>query len=360
MKKSTINISKLLNIRIFIKLVIICIIAFYILANPKTVADGVKNGLTVIGNELIPALFPFMVLAKYISSGNISQTASRFCEKPSHFIFRTNGNGITAFILGALGGYPVGAKTVSDFYKSGKITKNEAERLFYWCINPSPSFTITAVGAFMLGSIRSGVMIYTSCLLASLTVGICCRFLWDKTDVSYTYPSPTEDRKNVFIASVTDSTEAMLAVCGWVLTFSALSAVAGSLPLSDSVNTFINSVLEVTLGCKTAVSSGFSLPIISSLVSFGGFAVLFQAGAYADFCGIKMSRLFCSRLINSALSGIYTSLFIKIFPQSTSVYIALGGTHSFLKLYHSIPATVILLFMCAVLILEVDNRKKVW
>lgn len=359
MKKSTIVISRLFNIRMVLKLVILCVTAFYLLAEPKTIAGGVKNGLNIIGNELIPALFPFMVLAKYISSGNISDTAARFCEKPSRFVFGTNGNGITAFILGALGGYPVGAKTISDFYKSGKITKNEAERLFYWCINPSPSFAVTAVGVFMLGSIRGGVIIYSSCLLASLTLGVCCRFLRDKTDITHTYTFRTEDRKNVFITAVADSTEAMLAVCGWVLTFSALSAVLSSLPLSDSVNTFINSVLEVTLGCKTAVSSGFSLPIISSLVSFGGFAVLFQAGAYADSCEIKMSRLFCSRLINAALSGVYTSVLLKIFPQSASVYVSLGSSQSFLKLYHSIPATVILLFMCAVLILEVDNRKKI-
>ena len=361
MKKSSMLIRNYFNLRTVLKTILLCITGYFLLSDPEAVAEGVKKGLNIIGNELIPALFPFMILAKYISLCNISLSIARISDKFFGKFFGINGNGAVAFVLGVLGGYPVGAKATADLYNDKKITRNEAERLFYWCINPSPSFTITTIGAFMYGSISTGVIIYISCIAAALTVGISSRFLQDKDQGSVTLPTPESsvNSKNNFITAVTDSTESMLNICGWILTFSALCAVVDMLPLSDTVTTFIKAVSEVTLGCKTVVSQGLSLPVTSALVGFGGFAVIFQAGAFGDKCGIRMSHFICSRIITAALSGIYTSVLIRFVPMDSPVSTTLGGAHSFLKLYDNVPVTIILLFMCAVLILEVDKRKKI-
>ncbi len=338
-------------------LIIVSAIGVCLIIYPKNTADGIKNGFILLGNNLIPALFPFMVLSSYISGSSIAGMISKLFEKPFKFIFRTSGYGVIPFILGSLGGYPVGAKTVCEFYESEKISKNDAGRLLYWCINPSPAFLITAVGTFMLGNVKSGFLLYFSCILASLTVGFFCRFL-SNNEIRPIENHPQKSKENIFVNSVAKGSEGMFGICGWVLTFCVLASLCDALKLPYSLSYIIKSVGEVTTGCKNAVSSGLSLPIIAGISGFGGFAVICQCASYSSRCKTEMKYLICSRLINSALSGIYCSILLKLFPQCQNVSVIISTSTATFTLYHSIGASLILIIMCALLILEVDNRKK--
>lgn len=338
-------------------LVIVSAIGVCLIIHPQNTAEGIKNGFLLLGNNLIPALFPFMVLSSYISESSVARMISKLFEKSFKLIFKTSGYGVIPFVLGCLGGYPVGAKTVSEFYKSNKISQNDATRLLYWCINPSPAFLITAIGTFMLGNTKSGFLLYFSCLLSSVTVGFICRFLSDDE----IYPIETENIKpneNIFVKSVSKGSEGMLGICGWVLTFCVLAALCDALKIPYSISYIIKSVGEVTTGCKNAVSSGLALPVIAGIAGFGGFAVICQCASYSSECHVKMKYLICSRLINAALSGIYCSALLKLFPQCENASVVISTSTTTFTLYHSIGAAIILIIMCALLILEVDNRKK--
>lgn len=351
------KLSKLL-IKNILSLIILSAIGVCLIIYPQNTAEGIKNGFILLGNNLIPALFPFMVLSSYISSSAVSEMISKFFKKPFKFIFKTSGYGIIPFILGCLGGYPVGSKTVCEFYESGKISQNDASRLLYWCINPSPAFLITAVGTFMLGNTKSGFILYFSCLLASLTIGFFCRFL-SGNEIYPINNSTQKPKDSIFVKSVSKGSEGMLSICGWVLTFCVLASLCDALNLPYSLSYIIKSVGEVTTGCKNAVSSGLSLPVIAGISGFGGFAVICQCTSYSSACKVKMKYLICSRLINSALSGIFCSFLLKLFPQYENVSVVITTSTATFTLYHSIGASIILIIMCALLILEVDNRKKV-
>ena len=123
----------------------------------------------------------------------------KFFKKPFNFIFRTNAYGIVPLILGILGGYPIGAKTIAEFYKEEKLSQNDAERLLYWCINPSPAFAISAVGTFMLGNTTSGFILYCSCILASLTLGFFCRYL-SNGNIETVNTKKETFQKNIFVS----------------------------------------------------------------------------------------------------------------------------------------------------------------
>ncbi len=342
-----------------VNLAIVCAIGVCLIIYPKNTADGIKNGFLLLGNNLIPALFPFMVLSSYVSQSSIAQMLSKLFEKPFNIIFRTSGYGVIPFILGSLGGYPIGAKTVCEFYEIGKISQNDAGRLIYWCINPSPAFLITAVGTFMLGNTKIGFILYFSCLLASVTVGFFCRFLSNNEMHPIEKQQQKANGNNIFVKSVSKGSEGMFAVCGWVLTFCVLASLCDALNLPYSLSYIIKSVGEVTTGCKNAVAAGLSLPVIAGISGFGGFAVICQCATYSSACKVEMKHLICSRLINSALSAIFCSVLLKIFPQYEKASVVIGTSTTTLTLYHSIGATIILIIMCALLILEVDNRKKI-
>lgn len=340
-----------------VTLIIVSVIGVCLIIYPKNTAEGIKNGFLLLGNNLIPALFPFMVLSSYISGSYLAEAISKLSEKIFKLIFKASGYGIVPFVLGALGGYPVGAKTVCEFYEGGKISENDATRLLYWCINPSPAFLITAVGTFMLGNTQSGFLLYFSCILASITIGFLCRFISNGEIIPIETQPPTS-KENIFVTSVSKGSEGMISICGWVLTFCVLSSLCDALKLPYSVSYIIKSVGEVTTGCKNAISANLSLPVIAGISGFGGFAVICQCASYTSRCKAEMKNLICSRLINAALSGIYCSALLKLFPQCQNVSVIIGTSTTTFSLYHSIGASIILIIMCALLILEVDNRKK--
>ncbi|MBE6800880.1 MAG: hypothetical protein E7529_06710, partial [Ruminococcaceae bacterium] len=57
-------------------LIIVCAIGACLIIYPKSTAQGIKNGFLLLGNNLIPALFPFMVLSSYISGSTIAEIIS--------------------------------------------------------------------------------------------------------------------------------------------------------------------------------------------------------------------------------------------------------------------------------------------
>ncbi len=91
-------------------------------------------------------------------------------------LFHVSGACASAFALGFIGGYPVGAKTAISLYENGMCTKTEAERLLAFCNNSGPAFILGVVGAGVFASSRVGVLLYLAHAAASICIGILFRF----------------------------------------------------------------------------------------------------------------------------------------------------------------------------------------
>ncbi|MGN0526089.1 MAG: hypothetical protein ACI4IF_01515 [Acutalibacteraceae bacterium] len=346
--------------KILLTAALLTFVLFLFIKYPQAIGNGVKEGLTLLGTTLIPSLFPFMVVSSFISNNNTVEMLLQKTDSFSKRVFKTSGKGVLAFLLGILGGYPVGAKTIAENYKQNRITQNEAERLFYWCITPSFSFAVTAVGTFMLNSTALGVIVYISCILSSLTIAILCRFLSNDTYALSTQNHTSQDNAQLLVDSVKNGIDGMLGISGWVLLFSGFSGAVSSFNIPQEAKLFIQSVLEVTKGSEIIVKNSLSLPVLSAAVGFSGFAVICQITAYGKQCNISVKKLLVSRVLNAVFSSIYTYIICNIFSISTSVSVTLLNSSSgTISLYHSFPAAVILLIMCGVFILEVETPKKV-
>ena len=338
------------------KLIICTVTAVLLIIHPKEAAEGIREGLTLLASDVIPAIFPFMVLASYIFSSGAAQPLCRILTPLTVKILRVSPAAALALIMGLAGGYPVGAKTVSELYESKIITRNEAERLMFYCVNASPAFTVSAVGLMCFGNIKKGLLLYGAVVLSSFTAGFFCRFLDDgkRLDDQSTFTV----KKNAFTQAVSGSAEAMLGISGWILVFSALSRLAELAPLDENTLIFLRAVCEVTTGCRSACAV-MPLQFTGAMLGFGGFAVICQITVYTDRCGIELKRILSARLINASLCAFYTNILMNIFPEavSTAVGITVGGTEY--SVAHTAPIAAILMLMCAAFILEVDNRRKV-
>lgn len=77
-----------------------------------------------------------------------------------------------AVAVGLFGGYPSGARAASSLYKSGKISRKQAESLMLFCVNPGAGFCVNAVGAALLGSEKAGSVIFVSLCISAVITGL--------------------------------------------------------------------------------------------------------------------------------------------------------------------------------------------
>ena len=340
------------------KIIFTLSLLFLIIIHPEAATKGIKSGISLLLTIIIPSLFPFLVLSSFISSSEAFRRLSSVFRVFTTKFFKINKNGFIPVFMGLIGGYPIGAKVTADLYKSNNLTKNEAERLMLFTVNSGPAFALTAVGANMLGSTLSGAILYTSTILTSLTIGFLCRFLSDKKEPEPERIITHEKSESNFINSVASGADAIINISAWVLTFACLSEIIFTFNLGEKTELFLNAIMEVSNGCRVC-SSIVSLPLISAILGFGGFSVICQVSPYLKACNVKLKHFLASRILNASLSAFFTYNLLKLFPEaiSTSV-IPEAGSKSF-NLSYTVSSSIILLIMCLIFILQVDNRKKI-
>ena len=138
--------------------------------------EAAKSGLALCYNVIIPSLFPFFVLSSLVVELGLAGYLGRLLEGLMRPLFHVSGACASAFALGFIGGYPVGAKTAISLYENGMCTKTEAERLLAFCNNSGPAFILGVVGAGVFASSRVGVLLYLAHAAASICIGILFRF----------------------------------------------------------------------------------------------------------------------------------------------------------------------------------------
>ena len=117
---------------------------------PQESMQAARDGLTLCGNVIIPSLFPFFVLSSLVVELGLAGYLGRMLEGVMRPLFNVSGVCASAFALGFVGGYPVGARTAIDLYQKGMCTRTEAERLLAFCNNSGPAFILGVVGAVFL------------------------------------------------------------------------------------------------------------------------------------------------------------------------------------------------------------------
>ena len=100
-----------------------------LLLQPDAAAQAAKNGLLLCGNLVVPALFPFFILSSLLVSTGGAARLGRLLSGVMGRLFHQTGTSASALVLGFLGGYPVGAKTVCTLYEEKLCDRTQAEHL---------------------------------------------------------------------------------------------------------------------------------------------------------------------------------------------------------------------------------------
>ena len=289
-------------------LILLPVLIFGLFLSAETV-EYVKEGINLAIGCVIPSSFPFMIISDmYVAYGkpeNIRLLRKAFCS-----LLGFSPEALSPFICGNLGGFPIGAKMVSNLYCSGMLSKKEAERLLPLCNNPSCAFIVGGVGLGIYGDVRLGFLLLSAVFISTVTCGIITRTNYNKNDFS---KSNLEQNCN-FVESVKRAGISSISIISFISIFSALTGIIKKHIKRPSLQCLIFSILEVTNATKSfsdlaEFSPSLSLSLSAFALGFGGISVGMQSSVFTSPAGLGMRKYYLIKLLQGLVSMGIVSLF---------------------------------------------------
>lgn len=295
----------------------ISLIAFILLiVFSKEAVSGAKDGVVLCLQSVIPSLFPFVFITSVLNVGtiagfgNLYRLLRKLCKIP---------NGCeNILVMGILGGYPVGAKNVMEYYHKGLIPESDVMRMLTFCNNAGPSFIFGVLYAYFPDKLTLfvlwGIQISTAILLGAVIPG-----------QTSTCINTHIHQNTSFSSAIQQSVKIMGTICGWVILF---RTILVSLPtfIPPVTYSIISGFLEITNGCTSLsriASPAVRFIIASGVLSFGGLCVLMQTATIISPVSLrpyligKLMQCSCSLIIATVIQYI-------IFSKPTCTQFSIG------------------------------------
>ncbi len=353
----------------------------YFLLFGKQAGMGASRGLSLVAGRLIPALFPFLVLAGLAGQ----KPVLNWLAKPFGFLgklFFLPKEAGAIFIISLLGGYPVGALLVANSVQTGLLTKQQAARLLCSCVHAAPSFLVGFLGGQLGVPLFGWGMVVVQgglSLLCGVVLGVFARTEKKNQPLFHTPMPPNlplqrqsnaaqgqgTNTKNApfsllqnMIPAIGVASQSMLMISGCVVFFSAL--VAPLLPILPAFwGAFTAALTEISGGLPLLISA---LPFQNSgaywigfCLGMGGLCVWGQVVLGLQQAGHPACSplpFLVSRLFIAPLTGLAAWLLAQLLPQTAvdAMTSIVAGGGSDLSAFSATPmATLLLMGLCGLL-----------
>lgn len=292
--------------------ILVSLLAAALLWDAAGAAEAVRRGIELCLTSVIPALFPFFAVSSLLVSLGAGR-AARILERPFRALFRCGGAGAAAFLLGMLGGYPVGAATVASLVRQGDVSPAEGRRLLAFCNNAGPSFIIGVAGLAVFGSARTGAYLYLIHITAAMAAGFLLRGRRAADGGTY-HPPARPGLISAFLSAVQGAASAMGRVCASVVFFLVLLSlterVTGPLP------PWAAGFWELTNGVLRLSPTRAGFITAAALLGWGGLSVHCQTASVLDGTNVPLDRYFLGKALQSLLSALLAAALWHIIPPA--------------------------------------------
>ncbi len=308
-------------------------------------SDYARDGLRLCALCVVPSLFPYMVISHMIISGGACSFIGKIL--PVSRLYGLPNDASAPIFLGALCGFPVGAKSACELYKKGSVTKAEAEVLISASNNTGPSFVVSVIGASFFGSAAFGWLLYCAQLFSSFVASMIINRAIFPIKKRKSDNSSVCESKISFFEAISDSASAVITVCGFIVFFSvifgfSLPYITAASPIAAGI---FSSLLEFTGGAEFAASlGGIKGRFLCGLaVGWSGLSVFCQSCAFTSPLGLSQKRLLCTK----ALQGLLTAALAASFPvESFAPIFSPHPFYSEASILLSSNVSVILISLC--------------
>lgn len=288
-----------------------CGILLWFLWDAAAIRSAVTEALLLCATSVIPAMFPFLVVSNLLIMLGLGDLLSPAFAAVMSRLFRLPGAAGSALLLGLTGGYPIGAKTAADLYRSGRLTREETQRLLTFCNNANPAFFLSVLGAGVFHSVRVGLYLWLIHLLSALLSGwFLCR---NRTGSSRIQCPPIRKANSdpfsvLWVSAVGSALQGILSICAFVVIFYVLTRPLASLPgLWGSAAT---GILELFSLMPRLSNDSANLILVSALSGWGGLSVLCQTASMLAGTGLSISSCIKGKLLQGLFSALFAALLI--------------------------------------------------
>lgn len=275
----------------------------------KASHDAISQCITTV----VPALFPFFLLSINLTSNLYSisipllRPLGKLCGIPK--------GSEHIFLIGILGGYPVGAKAVNDAWQNKMLTTQDARHLLSFCSNAGPSF-IFGITGLCFPSLTEPFIIWIIQITSALLTGILLN------NHGESIITETQPEKVSFIKSMDQALRVTASICGWIIFFRIIYSFIQRwflFLLPNEIGIIISGILELTSGClqlDMIDQTGLRFILCSVFLTFGGLCVMLQTVNVIGNLGIlwyirgKLIQTLISMLLSMMVTGI-------IFPEES-------------------------------------------
>lgn len=337
-------------------LIVICItVVFLPLYFSKNIFDGVALGIKICLSSLIPSMYIFMVIACFISVSKISKYFGDILNFISIKLFKISGETFSIMLLSFIGGYPIGAKIISDKIKNNELTSKQGQYLLNFCVYCSPAFIISGVAEPLWNNKKIGFIIYLSQIITGVLIALICSFR--RHEVIYIKEKNAYNTfSNNLIYSVNNATKSMCTICSFVVLFFGIFSLIDLLNIPNEYKTIIKGLMEVTSGCQVVQNSSLfeSILIINLFTSFGGVCVILQLVSMLHNCNINFIQFILIRCVFSLVSTIMVYFYILISDIGVECFSSVKR-YSF-HMYNASPISSVFLIVLSLMLLLFYNK----
>lgn len=287
-------------------ILLLCAFAVAAIAGAQQTVAAAARALQLWATAVVPALFPFFIASRALLLMGCAPLCSRALAPLMRFLGYPQ-SGAYALAVSMLGGYPGGAKAVSELLEQGAVSQKEAEHLSILCHTSGPLFVMGTAAGVLLKQPQWGV--------AMLMCHYCACFCTAALFAFGQKPSCEEARimpqgqplsvGAVMGQSVMAGVNTMLLICGYMVFFGVVIAL---LPLPEgNVGAVLAGMLEMTNGIAH-LSGSQAMPLACALLSFSGVCINLQAltllGKACRPLPFVGARLICA-VFASALAALF-------------------------------------------------------
>ena len=281
-----------------------------LILDSKCASESAVKSLDLCIRTVIPSLFPMFVLSGMVVSGLSGSTGGlmRRLERLLRLPERSGG----IFLVGAIGGFPVGAQCIGQAISQGCFGKDDGERMLGFCNNCSPAFLFGIAGS-LFGSPLIPLLIWTVQLESAMLIAVC----WPgKRGIGKTFTP----RNVTMPEAVNRAIRSMVSVCAWIILAGVLSGFLERwlFPiLAFPFPEILRGMLELTggiLGLSGMENTALQMLFCSFFTCFGGICVLLQIQSIASDAGLSMRTYFQQKVVQGLIGTALSAGAISVGP----------------------------------------------
>lgn len=287
--------------------------------------QGACQGLLLWFHTVFPTLFPFMLCSNLI----VMLDGVRLMTAPFSWLLRY-GFGLTpdggyVLLSGLLCGYPMGAKTCSEFLTQQRIEETEGKYLLAISNHPSPMFLLGYVASNLCREAALSRVLLAVYLPILPIAWLAKRFYGvtetkkrseesrssSRSNTGYTVTAQAQDSSSSlsFDDIMMSSFEVMVRIGGYIMIFSILAVFIQQLEgIPGAVKAIFLGIVEITTGIQ-AISSSIKGKVqglcITAIVAFGGLSGIFQTRSVLKNAGLSIRHYVLWKTVHAVLSCFF-------------------------------------------------------